>query len=523
MTALALSTSITTVHRGLPPTAPYRFYFVFIKLGQQLTLPHPHLFTDIISNFSRVDISCIHIATTFTHTSPNFSTFWNLLSTTSLYTGQDVKKYPFFGLAQLGNVTVKTPTNSASFLTAWHPTSQQCSNITYVQFYSPLTKSFSSKPFEDHPFLLTLMLGREYVSSSSTFRKVWLAAERDGDFTALREAIRLHLDPASARCEVVITGSDLGKLLRVDLPRLAENIKSAGLIVQVSNSRMKELNIMYVLFQVPRNDMLQFALAIVQQLYDPLVMALASGVRNAMGTVLLCETLLSLLTSMSTKDMPYRLLRAYDITPIQSGVITRERRLCLSRHAREVGGVLCIPNAVIHRVFVPLRKLPAEGRRQVTRMLDLLEEIHTGDGNSVAEKCAFCLFKALLAELLESHLIPGRAVLKSSSQLVKEGCGIYSVTTAAKFVAQTFQVATLPQESRICGFLKTALDLCGDQLMPALEHRVLDELSFVPHMSIHDGRLNISATSFSVLSRFSLAEVKSQDMALWPRKIALLY
>ena len=257
--------------------------------------------------------------------------------------------------------------------------------------------------------------------------------------------------------------------------------------------------------------MLQFALAVVQQLYDPLVMALASGVRDAMGTVLLCETLLSMLTSMSTKNMPYRLLQAYEITPIQSGVIAKERRLCLSRHAREVGGVLCIPNAVIHRVFVPLRKLPAEGRRQVTRMLDVLEEIHKGDGNSVAEKCASCLFKGLLAELLETHLIPRRAVLKSSSQLVKEGGGIYSITTAAKFVRQTFRVATLPQESRICGFLKTALDLCGDQLMPALENRVLDELSFVPRVSIHDGHLNVSATSYLVLSRLSLAEMKNKS------------
>ena len=236
-----LSSAITAVQRSLPSNAPYRFYFLFVKLGQQLTLAHnmrSDFFTDIISSPARVDSSCIHIATTFTHTSPNFSIFWNLLSPTSLYTGQDVKKYPFFGLSQVGNVTVKTPTNSAPFFTAWHPTAQQCSRITYVQFYSPLTKSFSSKPFEDHPFLLTLMLGRDYVRSNSTFRKVWLAAEMDGDFTALREAIQLHLDPASARCEVVITGSDLAELVRVDLSQLAENIKNAGLLLQVNNSRL---------------------------------------------------------------------------------------------------------------------------------------------------------------------------------------------------------------------------------------------------------------------------------------------
>lgn len=109
---------------------------------------------------------------------------------------------------------------------------------------------------------------------------------------------------------------------------------------------------------------------------------------GTMGTVLLCETLLSLLPTMSTKDMPYHLLREYDVTPIASGVMARERRLSLCRFAHLVGGVLHISSPVVHRVFVPLNHLPADGRRQVVRMLALLEEIRNGDGDSVAEKCA---------------------------------------------------------------------------------------------------------------------------------------
>lgn len=54
--------------------------------------------------------------------------------------------------------------------------------------------------------------------------------------------------------------------------------------------------------------MLQFALGLVQELHDPLVAALVTGGVGMMGTVLLCETLLSLLPTMSTKDMPYHLL-----------------------------------------------------------------------------------------------------------------------------------------------------------------------------------------------------------------------
>ena len=91
--------------------------------------------------------------------------------------------------------------------------------------------------------------------------------------------------------------------------------------------------------QVPRHDLLQYALNLVKELYDPLVTALSVDGMGMMGTVLLCESVLSLLPTMSTKDMPYHLLRHYDITPIRSGVMARERRLSLhsSDQGHEVG------------------------------------------------------------------------------------------------------------------------------------------------------------------------------------------
>ena len=109
-------------------------------------------------------------------------------------------------------------------------------------------------------------------------------------------------------------------LLRVDLTRLAGVIRRASLLVQV-NSRLAGvfsfLNLVLFL-QVPKRDMLTFSL---DELYTPLLTAMATGGVGLMGTVLLCETLLSLLPTMSTKDMPYRLLRDYDITLIGSGIM----------------------------------------------------------------------------------------------------------------------------------------------------------------------------------------------------------
>ena len=257
--------------------------------------------------------------------------------------------------------------------------------------------------------------------------------------------------------------------------------------------------------------MLQYALNLMQELYDPLVMALRMDGAGMMGTVLLCETLLSLLPTMSTKDSPYHLLRAYDITPIGSGVMARERRLSLFRFANVVGGVLQIAHPAIHRVFVPLCRLPVEGRRQVVRMLALLEEIRNGDGNSLAEKCAAILIKSLLAELLAGNLVPRKSVLTTSSQLVASGCGIHSLVSSRDFVRRTFVVTALPVESRVRHFLKTSMDLCGDDcLLDALAEKCLGQFCFVPRVVLHDNSLQFSATSYCILSRLSVSEIRGK-------------
>ena len=254
--------------------------------------------------------------------------------------------------------------------------------------------------------------------------------------------------------------------------------------------------------------MSQYALRLVDELHAPLTAALSTNDGGMMGTVLLCETLLSLLPSMSTKDMPYHLLREYNITPIDSGVMAGERHLSLSRFAHVVGGVLHVVSPAIHRVFVPLHHLPAEGRRQVVRMLSLLEEIKRGDGDSLADKCATILVKGFAAELLSSNLVPRRAVLMSASQLVSNGCCIHSIVSADVFVRKTFDFTALPTTSRLRDFLKTALDLCRERLLPAVSQKLLSQFSFVPRVILHDGSLSFSATSYCALSNLSLAEVR---------------
>lgn len=263
-----------------------------------------------------------------------------------------------------------------------------------------------------------------------------------------------------------------------------------------------------VLTQVPSDDMYRAVHGLVVELYRPLLTALETGGSGMMGTVLLCETLLSLLPIMSTKDMPYHLLREYDITPIGSGVMWRERRLSLERFARVVGGILHLSNPAIHRVFVPLRHFPADGRRQVIRMLTLLEDIRASDGSgTVPKKCAEILVKCLVEELVGNNVVVRRSVLTSSKQLVGNGCSVHSLITSAQYARKIFDVNALPQTSRIRDFLKTAQDLCGGSLLSALSAQVLATLSFVPRAVLHQSSVTFSATSYNVVTKCSLLNI----------------
>lgn len=83
--------------------------------------------------------------------------------TAELLRGPDQKTYPFMGLSEIGNVKVRHP-RDARFLNAWPASLVDDIHITYAQAYAPLVKPFDgSSPFHDHPYLLCMLLGRDYV------------------------------------------------------------------------------------------------------------------------------------------------------------------------------------------------------------------------------------------------------------------------------------------------------------------------------------------------------------------------
>ena len=163
----------------------------------------------------------------------------------------------------------------------------------------------------------------------------------------------------------------------------------------------------FALLQVPAGDLRDYSLAVVEELFDPLLVSLEDAFLGAesLATVLLCETVLSILPSMSVRDMPYALLREYNIAPLGQGVIARKRRLVLSQCCKVHRGVLHVPRQLFHRVFLPLVELPSYAKRPVIEMLKFLEKLRVSDRREATEKAASILVEQFLEDLIRRRTV----------------------------------------------------------------------------------------------------------------------
>ena len=108
--------------------------------------------------------------------------------------------------------------------------------VTYAQAYIPVFKSFGNcRPFHLHPFLLSFLLGREYIASKRSLRAVHDATEREVDYATLREALLLNVTGNRARFEVAVTSRRLDSLLAFNSTRYARTVRNASLLVEVSS------------------------------------------------------------------------------------------------------------------------------------------------------------------------------------------------------------------------------------------------------------------------------------------------
>ena len=129
------SRNIDLAFRSLPHDFPFRYHFLYVKYGQQLSIPDLRtLDLGLVTRPRKLALSSVHVAVNYTHQDSHFSIFWDRPQTTTFLFGSDVVKYPFMGLNELGNITSKRPRRLANFLQDVH--------VPFVQAYTPFVKPF---------------------------------------------------------------------------------------------------------------------------------------------------------------------------------------------------------------------------------------------------------------------------------------------------------------------------------------------------------------------------------------------
>ena len=177
-----------------------------------------------------IEIASIHYAINLTHVDPNHSVFWGTERTSAYLSGARTQKHPIFGLYQIANITSAMPRNLTHLILPTDDTT-----ITYAQAYTPFTKGLcGQRPFIDHPFLLTYILGKEYIEAAPHMHQLYESTILDRDYSQIRESIIFNLYNSVARIEVVLSSHSVLDLLNFRYQSLVDGVADNLLLIQVS-------------------------------------------------------------------------------------------------------------------------------------------------------------------------------------------------------------------------------------------------------------------------------------------------
>ena len=179
----------------------------------------------------------------------------------------------------------------------------------------------------------------------------------------------------------------------------------------------------------------QYAKGLVAELIQPLHASIngRNGPEVA-ATIILCETLLSLLPSMTVKDLPYNLLKGYEIMPMHSATMALRNRLTLFRFAAIRGGMLNVTVPQLEGLYLPLAAFSCEARSQIIPMVQFVNACKSSDRNVLAAKAAKVLTEEFFAMLVHEHIIGRPAEVKSCLNLWRQGTH-WTATSAQKRIS----------------------------------------------------------------------------------------
>ena len=151
---------------------------------------------------------------------------------------------------------------------------------------------------------------------------------------------------------------------------------------------------------VPCDDMKSYSQKIFNDLIQPLKAAINGTFTgpNTIATVLLAETLIAFLPSMSTY-VTYNVLKEYQIVALQSGAMQRNRRISLAQFADARAGFLEVNRPRIQRIFIPLETFPTPRRGRIIELIKFLNSIQTINQGEIAAKASKIILIAYFEDL----------------------------------------------------------------------------------------------------------------------------
>ena len=298
-------------------------------------------------------------------------------------------------------------------------------HLTYLQAYTSTVKAMNDRePLQVRPHLLTYLLGESYVSGKEKFRQVWQEVDTRRTRLELTEIFRQTV-PLKASLEVGLTGDGPFFLTRVSLSEMCGKTS---------------FNII-VFLQVPVRQFPGYVCKLVGELYDA-VEAVVKGRlmgSGALGTLVLCESLLSFLPTGNAQHQPYHLLEEYDVVPL--GNLRNKRRIDLSPYASIKDGYLYISHRCVERIWVPLTSLPKSACATAKQMLEFLDFLRAAPASrSASVRAATIIVRQFLHDLLEMGIVRDM----SEFQGAKEDAFVHGTCTARDYVKRVFVADNLP-------------------------------------------------------------------------------
>ena len=256
--------------------------------------------------------------------------------------------------------------------------------------------------------------------------------------------------------------------------------------------------------QIPCGHFGRYVQNVVKELYEPL-RAAVHGTLNGpgtLGTILLCETLISYLPTCMFKDQPYRMLRAYDLVPVTA--LQSTKRLDLRRFAELRSGVLYVPKPAFQTVWVPFgRNLPSSARATASTMLQFLEQL--GEGRNTASaigKASTIIVTQFMHDLVEMGVARNT---RAFTNIAGDGFAC-DIIPAEEYVARVFVPEQLPSQMSTRSFLRLALDLLDPkELKSKLAETLRKQACLVPCIIVHSRSVQFSSAAFSLLTEGNLS------------------